>query len=476
MPLYEPYVLGPATSTDNAIVRWDSTTGRFVQDSSSSIDDTGNLTIGTGAAGVDYTLTFNGETNDGVIRWMEDEDRLEIDDSVLITGTKRLSIGAEDTMVINGGNIASQLAIHSDTQAISEIHTHSATAALGGAIYGARSRGTEGAETAVQSGDVLFSIAGVGHDGTDYAVGAIVNFIVGTTPGSNDMPTDIQFATSPDGSQTPAEVLRLYYDKRAIFQGVTSVYRNDTATDAQFKIEQDSTGDATQSWLLTAGQEYRAYIDNSDSDSWKFDDQTGADNLLKYNPVTGTFMIGVVGDATIGDGTERNWSPQTDLKINWGTSTLRFNEGWFAELYASANAVGDPVFTIKSTATNDDPTQICYQNRVATTDATVTTLHTFTVPTSTTYMITAYVVARRTGGASGTAEDGAGYVVRGTYKNTAGTVAIIGAVSADYTAESQAGWDATLDTTGATVRIRVTGAASNSITWHSTAYIWQVAS
>jgi len=32
------------------------------------------LTIGNGAAGVDYTLTFNGETNDGVITWMEDED------------------------------------------------------------------------------------------------------------------------------------------------------------------------------------------------------------------------------------------------------------------------------------------------------------------------------------------------------------------------------------------------------------------
>lgn len=34
----------------------------------------GNITIGEGAAGVDYTLTFDGETSDGVITWMEDED------------------------------------------------------------------------------------------------------------------------------------------------------------------------------------------------------------------------------------------------------------------------------------------------------------------------------------------------------------------------------------------------------------------
>ena len=33
----------------------------------------GNIEIGSGAAGVDYTLTFDGETNDGVITWLEDE-------------------------------------------------------------------------------------------------------------------------------------------------------------------------------------------------------------------------------------------------------------------------------------------------------------------------------------------------------------------------------------------------------------------
>jgi hypothetical protein len=33
-----------------------------------------NFKIGAGAAGTDYTLTFDGETTDGVITWMEDED------------------------------------------------------------------------------------------------------------------------------------------------------------------------------------------------------------------------------------------------------------------------------------------------------------------------------------------------------------------------------------------------------------------
>lgn len=42
-------VVGPASSTDNAIVRFDSTTGKLLQDSSVFIDDSGNLTVGVTA-------------------------------------------------------------------------------------------------------------------------------------------------------------------------------------------------------------------------------------------------------------------------------------------------------------------------------------------------------------------------------------------------------------------------------------------
>jgi hypothetical protein len=43
----------------------------------------GNLTIGSGVAATDYTLTFNGETNDGVLTWMEDEDYFKFGDDVV---------------------------------------------------------------------------------------------------------------------------------------------------------------------------------------------------------------------------------------------------------------------------------------------------------------------------------------------------------------------------------------------------------
>ena len=138
--------------------------------------------------------------------------------------------------------------------------------------------------------------------------------------------------------------------------------------------------------------------------------------------------------------------------------------------------LGNEVIRIASVATNDDPTESLYQGRAATTDATVTTLFTYTIPASTTVLIQANVVARRTGGTLGTAEDGAGYVIDATIKNVAGVATLIGAVLPDVTQEDQVLWDATIDVTGATARVRVTGAASNNVVWHATIRVWQVGS
>jgi len=44
----------------------------------------GNMIIGNGDAGTDYTLTFDGETNDGVVTWMEDEDYFDFDKPVQV--------------------------------------------------------------------------------------------------------------------------------------------------------------------------------------------------------------------------------------------------------------------------------------------------------------------------------------------------------------------------------------------------------
>jgi hypothetical protein len=144
-------------------------------------------------------------------------------------------------------------------------------------------------------------------------------------------------------------------------------------------------------------------------------------------------------------------------------------------LHVREGTLGNEVQRLESIATNDDPRESVYQQRIATTNNTQTFATIYTVPASTTVMIEAYVVARRTGGSGGAADDGAGYVIRGTYKNVAGVATLIGAVNADYTAESQVGWDATLFLPGtAAIQVAVTGATNNNVTWHVTARVWQV--
>lgn len=117
----------------------------------------------------------------------------------------RIAAGARpDTMVVNGTTITSQVEVNSDTQAIVESHTHTATAGNGAIVYGARSRGTSASPAIVQNGDQLFALSAVGFDGTDYAVGAAIAATVGGVPGNNDMPGSWAFCTTADGASTPA--------------------------------------------------------------------------------------------------------------------------------------------------------------------------------------------------------------------------------------------------------------------------------
>jgi hypothetical protein len=76
-------------------------------DSSQNISTSKNLTIGAGATGIDYILTFNGETNDGLITWMEDEDYFKFSDDIMILGGENIVLDTSTGTKI--GTATSQL-------------------------------------------------------------------------------------------------------------------------------------------------------------------------------------------------------------------------------------------------------------------------------------------------------------------------------------------------------------------------------
>jgi len=72
------------------------------------------LTFGAGTAGTDITITFDGETNDGVFKWMEDEDYFEFSDDILVASTEKLQF--RDTALYINSSTDGQLDIVADTE------------------------------------------------------------------------------------------------------------------------------------------------------------------------------------------------------------------------------------------------------------------------------------------------------------------------------------------------------------------------
>ena len=60
------------------------------------------ITIGDGTAGTDIAVTFDGETSDGLLTWMEDEDHFKFSDDVVIDSSKRLYLFDEGGEYISG--------------------------------------------------------------------------------------------------------------------------------------------------------------------------------------------------------------------------------------------------------------------------------------------------------------------------------------------------------------------------------------
>lgn len=102
--------------------------------------------------------------------------------------------------------------------------------------------------------------------------------------------------------------------------------------------------------------------------------------------------------------------------------------------------------------------------KIKTTDATPTGLIRSPVREGSTVMLVCTIVARRTGGASGTVGDSAFYVITGAFKNVAGVMTGIGTPD-KVVGEDQAGWDVGFSSTADSAVVVVTGAAGNDIVW-----------
>ncbi len=109
------------------------------------------LTFGAGTAGTDITITFDGETSDGVLKWMEDEDYFEFSDDLLVASTEKLQF--RDTAIYINSSTDGQL----DLVADSEIQIAATTIDINGNVDVS---GTLTVAGAVDFGDAALSNVG----------------------------------------------------------------------------------------------------------------------------------------------------------------------------------------------------------------------------------------------------------------------------------------------------------------------------
>ncbi len=72
------------------------------------------ITIGDATSGTDIAVTFDGESNDGVLTWMEDEDYFQFSDDLLLSTTEKLQF--RDTAIYINSSADGQLDLVADTE------------------------------------------------------------------------------------------------------------------------------------------------------------------------------------------------------------------------------------------------------------------------------------------------------------------------------------------------------------------------
>lgn len=220
-------VVGPASSTDNALARFDLATGKLIQDSLVLLDDTGNL---TGIAELETSGVIN-------------------------AGDPGFESGGVNIGGVMFDSIFKANDIGGSQPAQSVIHRHSTT--LQAALLGTRSKTDDDNHAPLTNGDSAFSIFGAYRTVGQYDLcGEILFKAAAGTISATSSPGTIIFKTTPDGSTVPADVLTLDEDKSATFTGNIAV----TGT-----------------------------VDGRDiaADGSKVDDLTGINRLINGNFITG---------------------------------------------------------------------------------------------------------------------------------------------------------------------------------------------
>ena len=294
--------------------------GVISQDNTNFVWDNTNNQLSLSATGSGAGLLVGGD-----VQWYRDTANVwRTPDSVIIDTNNAvvggLNVGRTTSTTIGNAN---KVQVTGTTAATSSLGISAWIAGAGGAgIEFGKSRGAAiGTNTIVQSGDALGAITAYGADGTNFDTAARISFEVDGTPGAGtDMPGRIVFLTSPDGSATLTEALRIDQARLATFAGAVTIAG--AVTLSTFTLGS----------VLFAGTSGLVSQDNANLFWDNSANRLGIGNAAPSVTLDVTGSLAVSGNSTLGD------AVGDTLTINAGTWTIGSN--YTATRAAGALAAG----------------------------------------------------------------------------------------------------------------------------------------
>ncbi len=194
VPLVALDVAGSASLSANVSLRGSGTAHNF------DILDNGSLNIRKsigGDAGVATVMYFQNSGNIG-IGTTSPASKLHVSKDGTVPSTALYNGSVEGILLTaNGASTGIRIITGVDD------------ATSGTSLVLVKARGTVASPTVVQNGDLLGLITAQGYDGTTRQDTASIQMAVDAGPGSGDMPGRLTFLTTPDGSSTLAERMRI---------------------------------------------------------------------------------------------------------------------------------------------------------------------------------------------------------------------------------------------------------------------------
>jgi hypothetical protein len=204
-------VYGPASATDNAVARYDGTTGKIIQNSAVTIADDGATVIAANSTSNGLRITQIGTGNALLV-----EDEANPDSSpFVINASGKVLVGTTTGNAISAadnGNSATavKLDVTGSTATTAALTGNgSTTARFAPSVLFNRTRGTYDTPTVAVSGDYFGRLDFQGYDGAAWKDAALIHAAVDGTPGVDDMPGRLVFSTTADGASSPTERMRI---------------------------------------------------------------------------------------------------------------------------------------------------------------------------------------------------------------------------------------------------------------------------